>query len=202
MKLFKASICYQLLLVLSAFLFLAAGCDSRRPGVSNEKPAVIVNKLQLTKSDLRKELKTRVAVPYRSGVQDPANKEPEWLSQLIDRELLVQEAQRLGLNREQDFMLTVEHFWKQALIKQLISRKGREINASLHIYEPQIEAYYKKLAREKGAAIEPLSVMRKDIVRMLEEETADKAMEDWLVDLRKSAHISVDHETLQQLQSS
>ncbi|HLD50694.1 MAG TPA: hypothetical protein VJC08_05790, partial [bacterium] len=88
------------------------------------------------------------------------------------------------------------------LIKQLISLKGREINAGLHIYEPQIEAYYKKLAQEKGGAIEPLTVLRKGIVRALEEETADKAMEDWLVDLRKHAHISVDHETLSRLELS
>ena len=200
MKLLKASIYWQLLLVFFAAGFCMAGCDSRRSGVSNEKPVVRVNKLQLTKSDLQEELKTRV-VPLR-GAQASDEQEPEWLTQLIDRELLVQEAQRLGLNREQDFMRTVEHFWKQALIKQLVSRKGREINAGLHIYEPQIEAYYKKLAQEKGGAIEPLSVLRKDIVRTLEEETADQAMEDWLVNLRKNAHISVDRETLQQLKPS
>ncbi len=201
MKLLKSSIYLELLLTLSAVGFLAAGCDSRPPGVSNEKPVVVINKLQLTKSDLQEELKTRGTIPSR-GTQASAEKEPEWLNQLIDRELLVQEAQRLGLNREQDFMRMVERFWKQALIKQLISLKGREINAGLHIYEPQIEAYYKKLAREKGGAIEPLSVLRKGIVRALEEETADKAMEDWLVDLRKHAHISVDHETLSRLELS
>lgn len=202
MKLLKASICRQIFLTFSVLGFLAAGCDSRPPGVPGEKPAVAVNKLQLTKSDLQEELKNRPAVPPRGTAQDPGDKEPVWLSQLIDRELLVQEAQRLGLNREPDFMRTVEHFWKQALIKQLISLKGREINASLHIYEPQIEAYYKKLAQEKGSEIEPLSVLRKDIVRTLEEETADKAMEDWLLNLRKNARISIDRETIRSLESS
>ncbi len=201
MKLSRASICWLILIffILAGGLW-AAGCDSRRAEADGEKPVVVINQLRLTKSDLQEELKTRLLMPYSSESKD--EKEPAWLDQLIDRELLVQEAQRLGLDREQDFMRTIEHFWKQALIKQLINHKGREINAGLHIYEPQIEAYYKKMAQEKGSAIEPLSVLRKEIIRMLQEETADKAMEDWITDLRKRAQISVDHEAVEKLEHS
>lgn len=198
MKLAKVLGCANFFLIAIAFCF--SGCDSRQAGAENEKPVVSINQLHLSEGDLREEVKTRVVIPY--GVEASDEKGPEWLNQLIDRELLVQEAQRLGLDREQEFMRTIEHFWKQALIKQLITQKGREINANLHIYEPQIEAYYKKLAQEKGGALESLSVLRKEIVRTLQEEVADKAMEDWLTDLRKQADISVDQEAIKKLGES
>jgi parvulin-like peptidyl-prolyl isomerase len=65
----------------------------------------------------------------------------------------VQEAQRQGLDREPAFMRTIERFWKEALIKLLLSHKAQEIAGKVHVYEPDIEAYYERLSQETQARI-------------------------------------------------
>ena len=184
--------------LLAVMVFAGAGCGSRKAEAENEKPALTINKLQLSSSDLRQELQTRFITPYASA--SSGGQEPEWISQIIDRELLVQEAQRLGLDRQQDFMRTIERFWKQALIKSLIDAKSREINAAIHIYEPQIEARYKKLAAEEDEKIEPLASLRTQIIRTLQDEAAEKTMEDWISQIRKQADIKIDDQALREIE--
>ena len=112
--------------------------------------ALRVNTLTLTSQELAQE--RRLASSYSHGFNGP-DEEPAWLTSLIEQELLVQEAQRLGLDRQPAFMRTIEHFWKEALIKQLVERKAREISESVHVYGPQIEAYYQRLGRRTRARL-------------------------------------------------
>ena len=41
----------------------------------------------------------------------------------IGKQLLIQEAQRQGLDRNRTFMKTIERNWKQTLIKELLDRE-------------------------------------------------------------------------------
>jgi hypothetical protein len=174
------------------------GCQSRdaeaKPGVA----VVTINQLTLTTDDLRAELRVNKLSPHRVETTD--EQEPSWLSHLIERELLVQEAQGLGLDREREFMGTIERFWKEALIKQLLNRVGKEISAKIRVYEPEIEAYYKERAAEEGYdSVAPLSDLRDEISRKIRQEREMQAMEDWLLDLRKQAIITIDEQALAKL---
>ena len=129
-----------------------------------------------------------------------AQGEPEWVSRVIERELLVQEAQRLGLDRDPAFMHSIERFWKEVLIKLLLDRKGREISGEVQVYEPEIEAYYKKLAEEKsGTPIEPLSQLRQDLRREVRQKKEMEALEQWINSLREKSKIVIDQESLKEL---
>ena len=156
-------------------LFLS-GCGPRSAEAVVEKPAVVINKLELTQEELKQELKATSSLGH--GALTPTGEEPEWLSRLIERELLVQEAQHLGLDREPNFMRTIERFWKEALIKLLLNRKAQEIGDQIRVYEPEIEEGYKELVKEGGGQpIGSLSELRGEISRTIRQKKETEAMD-------------------------
>lgn len=176
-----------------------SSCEKQAAGTVSDKPALIVNHLRLNQEELKQEYQTASLMRHEAPLSQ--GQEPEWVSRLIERELLVQEAQRLGLDRQEAFMRSVERFWKEVLIKTLIERKGREIGEEAHVYEPEIEAYYKKLTEENsGKPVEPLSLLREDIRREVRRMKEMDAMEQWIAGLRERAKIVVDQESLRELQ--
>ncbi len=187
---------------LLATLFISSvtlsGCSPKTAEATGEKPVVTINRLQLTKSDVKQEINDASLIVHEAV--NPSETEPEWLTNLVDRELLVQEAQRLGLDREPAFMRTIERFWKEALIKQLLNRKAQEIGDHVHVYDPEVEAYYKKLSEEKTEQpLAPLSDLQEEIRREVRQQKESEAMETWISELKKKANIVVDREAISQL---
>jgi len=168
---------------------MLTGCGTQTTQAEVQKPAVVINNLKLSAGELQQEL-TLAAASSREPLSR-TDGEPEWISRLIERELLVQEAQRLGLDRQPDFMRTIERFWKEALLKQLLDRKAREINAQVHVYEPEIETF----AQQFPDAFES----RDDIERVIRARKQAEAMDQWVAQLKARARIVIDHEAIARL---
>ena len=49
---------------------------------------------------------------------------------IIYRELLIQEAQRQGLDRNDDFMRSIERYWKQTLVKEVLKSENQRLGKS------------------------------------------------------------------------
>ena len=175
------------------------GCQPPQRMAGAQKPVLIINELEMSGEELREDFALAARGPDHRSNEAPPGKEPEWLGRVIERELLVQEAQRLGLDRNPAFMSTIERFWKEALLKQLVQLKGQEIASQAHVYEPEVEQRYAKLSRE-DPSLGSLSEMREEIQRMIREEKQQEAMERWIQELRAKAKIRVDGGALAQLQ--
>ncbi|GEM_PF-694093 len=181
---------------LLAMTVLVSGCSPQSADASAEKPAVIINQLHLNSQELEQEKKDL----NFSHQETPAeNGEPEWLGRLIERELLVQEAQRLGLDREPEFMKTIERFWKEALIKLLLDRKIQEISDRIHVYDPEIESRYQKILKESPAQAVGLTELKEDIRQTLREEKQEEAMEKWVSELRSKSRVVINEEAFGKL---
>ncbi len=195
----SVSVSFSLWASVLFFEMILLGFSGCRPGIAKvtEKPVVSINQLQLTREDLKQEMK----IQPLHAVQATPGQEPEWLSRMIEREILVQEAQRLGLDRNPEFMQSIERFWKEALIKQLLNRKEKEISALTHVYEPDVEAKYQEIVKDKAPdeTVEPLPILREQITRTVQQDKESQALESWISDLRKQAQIAVDQEALSQL---
>lgn len=163
---------------------------------ASDKPVLTINKLKLAKEELEQELSLRPS--WEREV--PSSGEPEWVSQLIERELLVQEAQRMGLDRREDFMRTIERFWKEALIKLLLDRKLQEISGETHVYDSEMEARYKALQEEsQGTPAEDFNTLKDELKRSLQHEKESAALDDYIESLRTKAKIMVDAEAVAEL---
>jgi len=168
-----------------------SGCETQASGAGGQQPALVINDLTLSASELQQE-QALAAATSREPRPGAAGEEPEWLGRLIERELLVQEAQRLGLDRQPAFMRTIERFWKEALIKQLLDRKAREINAQVHVYEPDIEAFSQQFPQEFEA--------RDDMERAIRTHKQAEAMDQWVAQLKARSRIVIDHEAIARLE--
>lgn len=182
-------------------LLLAAGCQPRQGMTGGQRSALVVNELEMSAEELRQEFSLAEQTPSRGSVrlEGASETEPEWLARVIERELLVQEAQRLGLDRDPAFMRTIERFWKEALLKQLLSRQGREIASQVQVYDPEVEQRYAEMTRE-DPSLGALGGRREEIQRMIRLQKQQDAMERWIGELKAKAKIRIDQEAIARLQ--
>lgn len=115
----------------------------------------------------------------------------EHLNMVIDKQLMIQEAMKMGLAEDERFLETIKRFWEQTLIRELIEVRSREWSGKLIVTEGEILGYYQGL--KPGLTPRPLlNDVREEIRLSLLEQKKQKAMEEWLREVRKGADIKID----------
>jgi len=96
---------------------LITGCE-KKP----DKSQIVaeVNNYQVTIDDFKQEARMDLSGASKEQV----------LQDIVTKELLLQEAQKMNLDKDKHFMKEIENYWKQALIKRLINIKGDEFLAA------------------------------------------------------------------------
>ncbi|HZX47808.1 MAG TPA: SurA N-terminal domain-containing protein [Nitrospirota bacterium] len=119
----------------------------------------------------------------------------EYLNMVIDKQLMIQEAMKMGIAEDERFLETIKRFWEQTLIRELINAKSSEWRDKLFVTEDEILGYYQNV--KPGLIPSPLlKDVREEIRLSLLEQKRQKAMEEWLKDARKSAAIKIDAKRL------
>ncbi len=67
----------------------------------------------------------------------------EFINSLITKELLIQEAKRLGIDQEEAFRREIQDFYEQSLIKTLLDRKFSDFN--IEVTDDEVENYLKAM---------------------------------------------------------
>ena len=102
---------------------------------SSNEIALIINDKKITTDEYRH--------PPAARMNHSAGDE-EYLEALIIRELLIQEAKRQGIDKEESFRISLQHFYEQSLIKVLMDRQYE--NLRVEINDKEISLYHKWLA--------------------------------------------------------
>ncbi|MCM8766294.1 MAG: hypothetical protein NC920_05625 [Candidatus Omnitrophica bacterium] len=168
------------------FIFLLLGCVKK----SKERPAIRINSFQMSAKEFEEEFKEAGA-----GLLGPANQKEVFLENLINRKLILQEAERLGLNRDKEFLKSIEHFYEQTLLKAVLDKKSNEFASKTQVNEKEIEVYYNEL-KEKGLIEKPLSEVYKEIKWQLLRQKQTQAFNSWVESLKGKARIEVDKKAL------
>ncbi|MCA9392859.1 MAG: SurA N-terminal domain-containing protein [Candidatus Omnitrophica bacterium] len=58
-----------------------------------------------------------------------AEVEQAFIDNLIRQKLVLQEAQRIGLDRDPEFLATVQRFWEQSLMRVMMEKKLKELQS-------------------------------------------------------------------------
>ena len=160
-----------------------AGCSAG--GGGDERVVAQVNDYKMTVEDLKYELKN---VPYDdASLLETEKGRLDYINRLLEKEILLQEAQKKGLDREKEFMRSIENYWEQALLRLLLQKKSNEISGLIHVYEDEIDDYY----RETG---EDLS--RSDISRIIRQKKETEAMNVWVQELKKRSWMKINEKIL------
>ena len=107
-----------------SLLLIACFCAACSQKPDEKKVVARINDYVMTVKDLKEEIEH---APY--SAKQKQNLE-EALDLAIRKQILIQEAQRRGLDRKKSFMQTIERYWEQTLIKELIKEQSLKVYKS------------------------------------------------------------------------
>ncbi|MCF6247614.1 MAG: hypothetical protein L3J69_09660 [Desulfobacula sp.] len=126
---------YYIIAIMIAFSALAAyGIFDTRIEIS--RPKISVNDRIISEEEFEKMLVRKP--PYMSRDQ--------FVESIIEKQLLIQQAVKMKINREESFRQSVENFYEQSLIKILLDRKLDSL--VVDVTEDEIEKYEVFMAKK------------------------------------------------------
>ena len=189
-----------MLKTIAAALFLATaavwiGACSPHPEAKNsDRPLATINDYRLSLGTFQRELASELELEKDYKLTEQAKR--EFLDSLINKELLIQEAVRRKLDRQEAFVKAIEKYWESTLIRDLLSLKGREISAAITVTQEEIEARYHTL-QQASPEIGPLTdEMQAQLRQELKAAKKSKQLSAWIDQLRSQAAIEIDEALL------
>ncbi len=131
-----------------AIALLMTACARKEP---SERIVAVINDYRMTVEDFNYESKEVLRTGI--GIGDIAIAKEDILDALIIKEVLLQEAQKAGLDKDKNFMKTIELYWEQTLLRNLLAKKSREIEKAVTVYEGEITDYYNKMKEKIKAKV-------------------------------------------------
>jgi len=180
------------ILIFYSFIFLS-GCTQER--VEKKEVIARINDYKLTRQEFEDLLIEELTMETDFKVTREAKS--AFLEQLIRKELLIQEAQKLGMDRKKKFIKTIERYWESTLIRDLMESKGDEFDKRTYVSEEEIDVRYQEMKKTKGK-LPPLEEIRDKIAEQLRDQKKRDKLKLWINNLRKSAKIEIDQKLLQQ----
>jgi hypothetical protein len=126
--------------VIALFVFSCSG----KPGREG-KVLARVNDAPILLSEFQKEV---AIASERDPMLAVSGRELEdMLDGMIERRLMIEEAQKKGLSKDERFLETIKAYWEQTLIRGLIDAKTREWEDSLIVTDGEVRAYYESMGQ-------------------------------------------------------
>jgi len=175
----KKKLAILFLIVILAFIFLKLGKPKK------DDYLVKINNYTISLQEFNDEFKGSAYAK-----ENTPESRREFLNSLIRKKLVLQDAQARGLDRDPEFLKSIERFWEQSLLKRSIDEKAREIMGSFSIKDNVVEEVYNKLKTE-GKADKPYQEMYQQIRWSLVQVYESREINKWLTSLYKKADIKV-----------
>ena len=179
---------------MNGFLFLAmmlwlVGCSQKQATDIKPQQAVAkVNHYTVTVDDFNHEVGFLRPVFRSISSIPPAELEISILDEMINRELLLEEAQKSNIDKGPEFMRQIESFWRLSLIKQLLKHKMAQIEALTTVSSEEIKTEYDRENTQVNPpqSLEQLAPRIKEIIFR---RKVQDALQDWEDSLKTKAVI-------------
>lgn len=178
-------------ILLLLIILVLPGCSSES---TPEKPHIAtVNEYNIPLGDFETLLADEMEYDADFKLTDASRR--AFLEELIRKELLIQEAKKLALDREKKFIAAIERYWEATLIRDLIDRKSAELSRSIVVSEEEITAFYEQSPqyRDKGISFSEAHDPIRDTLR---ENKKSLALQAWIDELRNRAAIDINEDLL------
>ncbi len=184
----------KILILMVGMLVLAASC-TKEPEV-DQTPIAKVNDYVITGESIRRDL-----ISFADRKDSPVlsyEDKKEFIDHQIRKELLIQEAVKRDLDKQEKFRQTIEIYWEQTLIATLLKEKSAELVKNTIITSEEIEARYKDMAQSRPR-MPSLAEMTPELEREIRKEKETEAMGNWIENIRKNAKITMYEDNLRDL---
>ncbi|MBI3601966.1 MAG: hypothetical protein HY209_03640 [Candidatus Omnitrophica bacterium] len=132
--------------------------------------------------------------PFASR-EDKAKARKDYFNNLINQKLILQDAQQKNIDKDKEFLKSIEHFWEQSLLTVALGVKTKEIAGSLRISQENIRRLYDQMVKE-GATTKSYEELYPQLKWQAQKQMESQALNDWIETLRKNAQIKVSKDLL------
>jgi len=175
-------------LIFLCILILAAGC--RQAPRQVKQVLAKINDYDITKEEFQEEFKQSAF-----GRVDTLESRKEFLNNLINRKLILQDAQRKNLDKDKSFLKMIERFWEQSLLKLALDKKTKEIAGAALVSDKTIEETYQNM-RKDGKTDKTYDQMYNQIKWEITKFKETQMLNNWVAGLRNKADIRVNKDLL------
>lgn len=117
----------------------------------------------------------------------------KFIDYLVTKELMIQHASLINLDRKPEFILAIEKYWESTLICNLLDLKSEELKKKILITDGAIGQYY---TQNKDEFERPLAEVKDDIKKIIEREKLEEMLKEWTEGLKQGADIKIDKEMI------
>jgi len=178
--------------------FICSGCGERPEKDRGARVVARINDYELTATDFRDEVDPALAKRYLSA--DPLEAKKELLEEIIIKKILIQEAEKQNFDKNKAFMKEIEQYWEQALLKLLIGKKAEELSLQITVPQGEVVKEYERMLKEEGGKPEPFEKASPRIRRDIRHKKIEKALEEWVTDLRKKTKVTINEKVLGEIE--
>ena len=178
---------------LLAFLLMFSFLCCTQEKTEKERILCRINGYELPLDDFQFQLAEEVELDHDFKLTQKAKQ--EFLEELIKKELIIQEAKKLKLDRREKFVRAIERHWESTLIRDLMDLKCDEISKKIYVSEEDINAQYSKM-KNLDENLPSLDEIRDPIRQQLKQEKQTLMLEQWVSALREKASIEINQDLL------
>ncbi|MDA8136100.1 MAG: SurA N-terminal domain-containing protein [Desulfobacteraceae bacterium] len=179
-----------MMIVSISILFFFTGCSSE-DGIDKSRVVAEINDFSLTQDEFQRKLVAEME--YTNVYKTTPEAKKEFLQTLVKKELLIQEAKKMGLDKKKEFLSALERYWESTLIKQLMEEKNKEILQIASVSENEIREKYEELKSE-NTSMPPFEQVEKEIAQDILEIKKTALVDKWMKSLHDKADIKIDSE--------
>jgi peptidyl-prolyl cis-trans isomerase C len=121
-----------LIIILAVLMIGGCKCQAK-----DKQVLARINNYEITKQEFDEEFKDSAY-----GVSDTEESRKSFLDNLINRKLVLQEAERQGLDKDSAFLKSIERFWEQSLLKVMLDKKSKDISMLKNAGKIEVEDAY------------------------------------------------------------
>jgi hypothetical protein len=147
-----------------------------------------INDYALTLNEFNTQLKEELEYDKDFKLNHGARK--TFLDQIITKELLIQEAKRRELDREDKFIRAIERYWEATLIRDLMALEGQAIEKRTVVSQEEIKARYDAMLKS-DPNLPPVASLQDQIAQEILNDKKQRSLEEWIGRLKTQAKISV-----------
>ncbi|MGD9971548.1 MAG: SurA N-terminal domain-containing protein [Desulfatirhabdiaceae bacterium] len=170
------------------------GCTS---GPSEDKNTLaVVNAYQISASEFQRLFAEDAKTDPEMRVTDQAKQ--DYLNEIIQKEVLIQEAKRLKFDQKPKFIRTIERYWEATLIRDLMEAKSQEIETRVIVSQEDIQRQYARMKND-NPDLPPLTEIETELTTRIREEKKTAMFQNWIEELKQQANIQVNKKLMEDM---
>lgn len=171
---------------LSALVIILCFCGCSGPE-ELEDSYIRVNEYRASRDEINSLFKFETELDSNFYSSEDTRK--DFIQNLIQTQLLIQEARRRNLDQQEKFRKSIQLHWESTLIRDLLAEKTEELRKSTIVSEEEAQLYYEQ--NNNGAKDITFDSVRDEIVSLLAEEKLTKRLDEWISGLKEKAEIVI-----------